>query len=77
MSEHVGSADVLRRLLGPPGPELDCEECFTELDGYVELELAHEPADVIIAGMRAHLDGCQACSEEYHSLRALVEFENT
>jgi hypothetical protein len=25
-----------------------------------------------VPGMRAHLEGCPACSEEYESLRALV-----
>ena len=37
--------DVLRALLGPEGPELSCEECFEQLDRYVELELAGSDAD--------------------------------
>jgi hypothetical protein len=67
--------DLLGRLLGPAGPELTCEQCFDELDRYVELELQHDAAhaDEMIPGMRAHLEGCQACHEEHRSLRALVE----
>jgi predicted anti-sigma-YlaC factor YlaD len=64
---------VLRRLLGPSGPELLCDECFATLDEYVELELGGEPADERIPGMRSHLEGCPACREEYDSLRALLE----
>jgi hypothetical protein len=66
--------DLLRRLLGPAGLELTCEQCFEELDHYVELELQHGAgrADELVGGMRAHLDGCQACNEEHASLRALV-----
>jgi hypothetical protein len=64
---------LLRRLLGPAEPELTCEQCFEELDRYVELELANADFDGIIPGMRAHLDGCQACHEEHESLRDLVE----
>ena len=30
----------LTRLLGPGEPEIGCDECFDELDRYVELELA-------------------------------------
>src|SRR5438067_805762 len=30
---------TLLRLLGPSEPELGCDECFAELDRYVELEL--------------------------------------
>ena len=68
--------DGARRLLGPEGPELSCEECFAEVDRYVELELAGEVADSAVPAMRAHLEGCPACSEEYLSLRALVASEN-
>lgn len=64
---------VLRRLLGPQGPELSCEECFAELDRYVELELRGVNADARIPGMREHLEGCSACAEDHRSLRALVE----
>jgi hypothetical protein len=64
---------VLKRLLGPQGPELGCEECFEELDRYVELELGEADADARIPGMREHLDGCSACAEDHRSLRALVE----
>jgi anti-sigma factor RsiW len=67
--------DMLRRLLGPQGPELSCEECFAELDRYVELELRDADADARIPGMREHLEGCSACAEDHRSLRALVESE--
>jgi hypothetical protein len=67
------SDELIRRLLGPSGPELDCDQCFAELDRFVELELAGAAADEAIPGMRAHLEGCPACHEDYLSLRALVE----
>jgi hypothetical protein len=66
-------AEALARLLGSGRPELGCEECFGELDRYVELELAGDEADAAIPGMRAHLVGCPACREDQESLRAFVE----
>ena len=68
-------AALLKRLLGPVGPEISCEECFEQLDRYVELELSGADADQAIPGMGAHLEGCPACGEDYRSLRALVEAE--
>jgi hypothetical protein len=68
-------AHLLKRLLGPAGPELSCEECFEQLDRYVELELSGADADAAIPGMRAHLEGCGACDEDHRSLRALLEAE--
>ncbi|MGN6254736.1 MAG: hypothetical protein ACTHO8_07105 [Solirubrobacterales bacterium] len=67
--------EMLSRVLGPEAPELTCEQCFEELDRYVELVLAGEPADARIPGMRAHLEGCPACAEDFDSLRELVTRE--
>ena len=67
--------DLVGGLLGPAGPELTCEECFEQLDRYVELELAGDDAPAAVPGMREHLEGCPACAEDHDSLHALVESE--
>jgi hypothetical protein len=59
-------------LLGPEEPEVGCDDCFADLDRYVELELAGQDPDAHLPGLRAHLAGCQACREEHESLRALL-----
>ncbi len=64
--------EAISRLLGPAEPEVGCDECFAEIDRYVELELAGADADAATPGLRAHLAGCPACREEHESLRALV-----
>lgn len=79
---------ILDRLLGPEHPELGCDECFDNLDRYVEQELRGDDVLALCAlcvspsdctrtrhclGMRAHLEGCPACAEEYASLRDLLE----
>ena len=64
--------DELKRLLGPPGPDIGCDECFERLDEYVELELRGADADAGVPGMAEHLAGCPACREEHESLRALL-----
>jgi hypothetical protein len=66
---------LLARLLGPAGPELTCEDCFEQLDRYVELELSRAPADELVPGMRAHLEGCPACHEDHESLLAFAKRE--
>ena len=63
---------ILARVLGPVGPEVTCEQCFELLDRYVDLELAHGDADGDLPGMRAHLEGCPACHEDYESLREMA-----
>ncbi|HEY3552765.1 MAG TPA: hypothetical protein VGK66_03675 [Solirubrobacterales bacterium] len=75
MTSNDNRDALLGRVLGPGAPELTCEQCFEELDRYVELSLAGEAADARVPGMRAHLNGCPACAEDFASLRALVTRE--
>jgi hypothetical protein len=65
---------LIAALLGPDGPELTCEQCFEQLDRYVDLTLAAgEPdPDRAVPGMRAHLAGCPACREDHDSLLEFV-----
>ena len=60
------------RMMGPLGPELGCDECFDQLNAYVELELTGVGADAAMPAMRAHLEGCSACRDDHDSLLAFV-----
>jgi anti-sigma factor RsiW len=75
--ERPDLTQVLLALLGPGRPEIGCEECFEELDRYVDLEIAGADAEAAVPGMRAHLAGCPACHEEHASLRALAGGERS
>jgi hypothetical protein len=75
MPERTQQEETLRRVLGPAEHEIGCDECFEQLDRYVEGELAGRDVDEAFPGMGAHLSGCPACSEEHVSLRALLTRE--
>ena len=68
---------TLRRLLGPGEPEVTCEVCFAQLDRFVDAQVLVQDADAdaAVPGMRAHLAGCPACSDEHESLTSLVTSE--
>ncbi len=73
VSEHLHrNRLLLARLFGPADPEVTCEECFQQLDRYIDLELAGVNADSAMPGLHAHLGGCPACLEGYRSLRAFL-----
>jgi len=78
VSHHDPSrtAELLARLLGPAGEELTCDECFEQLDRFVELDLSGREADAAVPGMRAHLEGCPACREDHGDLTALLDAES-
>jgi hypothetical protein len=68
-----GTDRLIAALLGPPGPELSCEECFEQLDRYVDVALTGADPDEAVPGMRAHLIGCPACSDDHDSLLEYVK----
>lgn len=72
MPDQSPHPEWLAKLLGPEGPEVTCEHCFSVLDRYVELERASADAEASLPGMRAHLQGCPACREEHDLLLALL-----
>lgn len=69
------ASDLLKRVLGPAGPEITCEQCFDQLDVYVEHELEGRDPDGAVPGMLAHLEGCPACKEDHDSLLELLRGE--
>lgn len=74
-SQREERPESLKRLLGPQGYEVGCDECFDLLDEYVEIELSGADADARLPGLGTHLEGCQACREEHDSLFALARGE--
>lgn len=71
--EHINERQrLLAALLGPADPELSCDDCFEQLDRYVDIESAGVDAEAAVPGMRAHLEGCPACREDHESLTAYV-----
>ncbi len=64
------SAETISSLLADTSPYLSCDDCFAQLDQYIERTLAdrhHQDA-----AMQAHLAGCGACAEEAETLRELL-----
>jgi hypothetical protein len=75
MSPDTDIGRLLSRLVGPADLELSCDQCFDQLDRYVELELSKGEPDKQVPGMRAHLQGCPACGEDHQSLLDLLVSE--
>lgn len=62
--------ETVLRLLLDTDPYLSCDDCFAELDEYVERRVLEPRYDE--PGMRTHLEGCGACAEEAETLLSLV-----
>jgi hypothetical protein len=73
MSEptHGLDAATIASLLADTSPYLSCDDCFAQMDVYVERRRA-DPQHVDPA-MEAHLAGCGACAEEVATLQELLD----
>ncbi|MBT3389199.1 MAG: hypothetical protein HN413_02190 [Chloroflexi bacterium] len=64
--------DVLKmmvRSIATTAPhEIGCDECFSEIDTFVELELQGKNAAEALPLVQAHLGRCMNCREEYEAL---------
>jgi len=55
--------------------ELACDECFEELDRFVEMELAGLDAAAAMPLVQDHLEKCGDCREEYEALLEALRAE--
>jgi hypothetical protein len=67
------SAAAVQRLTTEAEPWLSCDDCFDQVDTFIELVLSG--ATALPAAMQAHLRGCSACEEEARSLLLLAAEE--
>ena len=59
---------LVRAVMTVRPDELGCDECFEELDRFVELQLAGKDAAEAMPLVQDHLDRCLDCREEFEAL---------
>jgi len=59
---------IVRAISDTRSDEIACNECFRELDRFVDLELAGKSAEEALPLVKHHLDHCMLCREEYEAL---------
>ena len=77
MTAHARSlsAETITSLLADTSPYISCDDCFAQIDEYVERRIADQHHED--AAMEAHLAGCGACAEEAQALRELLSPETS
>jgi hypothetical protein len=59
---------MARGIMSTRPDEIGCEECFAEMDQFVELTLVGKNAAEAMPLVQDHLDRCKNCREEYEAL---------
>jgi hypothetical protein len=63
---------MVRDIITARPDEIGCDECFEQLDRFVELELAGKNAAEAMPLVHDHLDRCGNCREEFEALLAAL-----
>jgi hypothetical protein len=59
---------LVRAVMTTRSDEIGCEECFEQLDRFVEMKLAGKNAAEAMPLVQDHLDLCADCREEFEAL---------
>jgi len=63
---------MVRNIATTRPDEIGCDECFEELNRFVELELAGKNAAEALPLVQDHLERCGDCREEFEALLAAL-----
>ena len=65
--------EMARGIMTTRDDEIDCAECFEQVDQFVEMELAGKNAAEALPLVQDHLDRCGDCREEFEALRTALQ----
>jgi len=64
---------ILRKIYTVQENDIGCDDCYTEIDQYVELLRAGKDVASILPEVKAHLSQCQCCEVEFKALISILE----
>jgi len=65
--------EMLREIVITRPDEIGCDECFQQVDRFVELMLDGKNAAEALPLVQDHLERCRDCREEYEALLAALK----
>ena len=64
---------MARGIMTTRSDEISCDECFEQLDRFVDMKLDGLDAPAAMPLVQDHLERCQDCREEYEALLAALQ----
>ena len=59
---------IVREAVTTHEDEIDCHECFLQLDQFIDMKLAGKNAEEAMPLVHDHLDHCTDCHQEFEAL---------
>ena len=64
---------MVRNVLSTRPDEIGCDECFEQLDRFVEMKLAGKNAAAAMPLVQDHLERCHCCHQEFEALLSALQ----
>jgi len=68
MQPNLPIQKIMRQIAATRTVEIGCDECYDELDRFVELEIGGKNPQEALPLVQAHLRHCPDCREEFEVL---------
>ena len=64
---------LVRKIIATREDEIGCDDCFNELDRFVEVKLKGKNAAQAMPLVQHHLEMCPDCREEFQALLEAIQ----
>lgn len=65
--------EIVREIVNTRDVEIGCDDCFDQLDKFVDLELNGKSPEEAFPLVKDHIDRCKECREEYEALLEAIQ----
>lgn len=70
--DRAAFSEMLHGILSTRPDEIDCDECFEQLDCFAEMILAGQDIAQVMPLVQDHLERCRDCGQEFEALLAAL-----
>ncbi len=70
--DRAAFKEMLHGILSTRPDEIDCDECFEQLDRFAEMILAGQDVAQVMPLVQDHLERCRDCCQEFEALLAAL-----
>jgi deoxycytidylate deaminase len=68
---------IMRMIFSTADEDITCDECYDQIDQYVDLLRAGQNPGEVLPRVKNHLEQCRCCEAEFNALITILEGQST
>jgi hypothetical protein len=65
--------NIMRMIFNTADEDITCDECYDQIDQYVDLLRAGQDPGEVLPRVKRHLEQCRCCEGEFNALITILE----